>query len=182
MNLKNFPIDKSWTLFLDRDGVINEKRENDYVKSWIEFKFIDGSVKAISKLSKIFGRILIVTNQQGIGKGLYTEIELEQIHEKMKNEISLSGGKIDKIYFAPFLESENNPCRKPGTGMAIAAKNDFPEINFQKSIIVGDSPSDMEFGKNLGMLKIYISNQKSNHQLQLADFNFRSLIDFADNI
>ena len=64
----SFKIDKTWTLFLDRDGVINVKRDNDYVKNWEEFVFINGSIKAISRLTKVFGRIIIVTNQRGVGK------------------------------------------------------------------------------------------------------------------
>ena len=92
-------IDKSWTLFLDRDGVINQKRDKDYVKNWAEFLFVEGSLEAISTLSKFFGRIIIVTNQRGVGKELMSEQDLIKIHEKMVHEINLSHGKIDKIYY-----------------------------------------------------------------------------------
>lgn len=175
MTLKNLNIDKSWTLFLDRDGVINKKLDNDYVKHWIEFEFIDGAIDAIRFLSDTFGRIVIVTNQQGIGKKLYRLEDLEIIHKNMMYEIGYHGGRIDKVYFSPYLAAENHPTRKPGIGMALAAQKDFPEIDFKKSIIVGDSISDMEFGRTAGMVTIYISEDIRNDPR--IDFNFRSLND-----
>ena len=171
-------IDKSWTLFLDRDGVINEKRENDYVKNWAEFSFINGSLKAISDLSKIFGKIIIVTNQRGVGRGLMKEEDLIYIHDKMIDEINLNFGRIDKIYYC--LEvSENAEGRKPNIGMGLKAKNDFPEIDFRKSIIVGDSKSDIKFGENLGMKKIFIGINDKNLKLDGA---FDSLYHFYFNL
>ncbi len=177
MILKDLNIDKSWTLFLDRDGVINKKLENDYVKNWIEFEFLDGVFDALKICNKIFGRIVVVTNQQGIGKRLYRVEDLEIIHQNMCYEIAYYNGRIDKVYFSPYLSSENHPSRKPGTGMALEAKKDFPEIDFNKSIIVGDSLSDMAFGKNLQMKCAFISDQATRHEH--IDFNFTSFIEFA---
>ena len=91
--------DKNWTLFLDRDGVINKKRENDYVKTWREFSFIDGALEAISRLSNIFGKIIVVTNQRGVGKGIMTELQLLSIHDKLTKAVNQSAGRIDKIYY-----------------------------------------------------------------------------------
>lgn len=176
MILKNLNIDKSWTLFLDRDGVINKKLENDYVKHWIEFEFLEGVIDALKSLNTRFGTIVVVTNQQGIGKGLYRTEDLELIHKNMIYEIEYLGGRIDKVYFSPYLNSENHPTRKPGIGMALAAKNDFPGIDFSKSIIVGDSLSDMEFGRNAGMKTAFISEDKTNDAR--IDFQFSSLAEF----
>lgn len=176
MTLKNLNIDKSWTLFLDRDGVINKKLENDYVKHWIEFEFLEGVIDALKSLNTRFGTIVVVTNQQGIGKGLYRTEDLELIHKNMIYEIEYLGGRIDKVYFSPYLNSENHPTRKPGIGMALAAKNDFPGIDFSKSIIVGDSLSDMEFGRNAGMKTAFISEDKINDAR--IDFQFSSLAEF----
>lgn len=177
MTLKNLTIDKTWTLFLDRDGVINKKLENDYVKHWIEFEFLKDVHAALKHLNSVFGKIVVVTNQQGIGKGLYRTEDLELIHKNMKYEIEYLGGRIDNIYFSPYLNQENHPTRKPGIGMALQAKQDFPEIDFSKSIIVGDSMSDMEFGRNAGMKTVYISeNDKHDNKI---DFNFRSLLEFS---
>lgn len=174
----NFPsdIDSSWTLFLDRDGVINEKLENDYVRKWEQFKFLPGALEALAKLSKIFKTIVVVTNQQGVGKGLYTEDDLNVIHQNMLSEIALKGGRIDKVYFSPYLVADNSDCRKPKTGMAAQAKAEFPGIDYKRSIMVGDSVTDIEFGKALGMIGIGIG---SKEKLQ-ADYHFNSIIEFAD--
>ena len=175
MTLNDLHIDKSWTLFLDRDGVINKKLENDYVKHWIEFEFIEGSMDALKFLQNIFGHLVVVTNQQGIGKRLYRTEDLELIHKNMLYEIAFYGGRIDKVYFSPYLAAENHPTRKPGIGMALQAKADYPAIDFTKSVIVGDSLSDMEFGRAAGMKTIFISETEVEDQR--IDFCFSSLND-----
>ena len=176
MPLKDLNIDKKWTLFLDRDGVINTRLVDDYVKHWIEFEFIEGSITAIRDLTKLFGKTVVVTNQQGIGKGIYTREDLELIHKNMLYELAYHGGIVDKVYYSPFLASENHPSRKPGNGMALQAKSDFPQIEFSKSLMVGDSASDIVFGKSLGMVTVFIG-EKNTPQ---ADFCFPSLRLFAD--
>lgn len=150
-------IDKTWTLFLDRDGVINKRLPGDYVKKWEEFEFLPGVKEALAKLSDRFQRIVLVSNQQGIGKGLMTEADLKETHLKMTAEIALAGGRLDAIYFCPELASNDPECRKPRPGMAYQAQKRFPEIDFSKSIMVGDSESDMEFGLNLGMQCFFVS-------------------------
>lgn len=156
-----FPkIDKTWTLFLDRDGVINKKRDNDYVKSTDELELLPGAVEAIAGLSKMFGKVIIVTNQQGIGKKLMTVESLTAVHNVILQEVENRGGYIDAIYFAPQLKSEQSIMRKPQIGMALQAKKDFNEIEFSKSVMIGDSPSDMEFAKNAKMIPIGIGLSK----------------------
>ena len=170
MHLTDLSLNNDWTLFLDRDGVINERLHGDYVKTPDEFKFIDGVLRAISKLAKTFDRIIVVTNQQGIGKGLMTVDDLTIIHDLMISEIEKAGGRIDSIYFCPHLEEENSPCRKPNTGMAMLAQQDYPEIDFRKSIMVGDGLHDMEFGRQSGMITAYLgadhdeSDESENEQ------------------
>ena len=174
-------FDKTWTLFLDRDGVINVKPLVDYVKCWEEFNFAPGALEAIKKLSGIFGKIIVVTNQQGIGKGLYTAAELEYIHSNMLEKINESGGRIDSIYYCPDLAVYNPPCRKPNTGMAYRAKEDYPQIDFKKAVMVGDSISDMEFGKELGMYLVFVSENISILPPSLhVDRVVLSLRDFAE--
>lgn len=177
MNLKDLNINTGWTLFLDRDGVINKKLENDYVKHWIEFEFINGVFDAMKQLNSRFGKIVVVTNQQGIGKGLYRTEDLELIHRNMLYEIAYYGGRIDKVYFSPYLEKENHPTRKPGTGMALQAQRDYPEIDFKKSVVVGDSHSDMVFGRNCGMTTVFISESPVTNAS--IDFCFDSLLQFS---
>ena len=180
MILKDLHIDNTWTLFLDRDGVINKKLEDDYVKHTSEFEFIDGTLNALRMLNSIFGNIVVVTNQQCIGKRIIFPEDLELIHQNMLYEINYLKGRIDKVYYSPYLASENHPTRKPDIGMALQAQKDFPAIDFSKSIIVGDSLSDMEFGRNAGMKTVYISNEaKADDRI---DFNFKSLIYFAHTL
>ncbi|MCA6365210.1 MAG: HAD family hydrolase [Bacteroidetes bacterium] len=152
-------INKSWTLFLDRDGVINRRLPDDYVKHPGEFEMLPGAAQAVAKLSKHFGRIVVVTNQQGIGKGLYSEADLAAVHEKMHAAFAEAGVKIDAVYFAPQLSHENSPMRKPGIGMALKAKEDFPEIDFSLALMVGDSASDLRFASNADMFAIFIGDK-----------------------
>lgn len=152
-------IDDTWSLFLDRDGVINHKIPNDYVKNYSELKFINGTLESLSKLSQLFKYIFIVTNQQGIGKGIMTVQDLETLHNKMLSDIEQHNAQIDKIYYCPELAIHNPNCRKPNIGMALQAKKDFPDIDFKKSVMVGDSISDMEFANNAGIEKaVFINN------------------------
>jgi len=176
MTLKSLNIDKSWTLFLDRDGVINKKLEGDYVKHWMEFEFMENVLPTFKKLNDLFGTIVVVTNQQGIGKGVYTKEDLEIIHKNMLYELKYFNGVIDRVYFSPHLASEDHPTRKPNIGMALEAKKDFPHIDFKKSIIVGDSMSDMEFGRKAGMKTVYIHGTKVKDDK--IDFQFPSLFEF----
>lgn len=152
-------IDKTWTLFLDRDGVINHRLIDDYVKHPGEFEFLSGAPEAVAEFSKRFGRIVVVTNQQGIGKGLYSEADLAAVHEKMHAGFAAKNAKVDAVYFAPQLSRENSPMRKPGIGMALKAKEEFPEIDFSKSIMVGDSGSDLDFAANAGMFAVFVGEE-----------------------
>ncbi len=146
------------TLFLDRDGVINKKLDGKYIRNWGEFTFIPNVLSSISKLSGLFNRMIIITNQQGIGKGLMSEDNLLFLHQKMLNEIEQAGGKINKIYFCPHLETDNCNCRKPKIGMIEEAIQDFPSININKSYLIGDSPSDIKAGERAGLKTIKVDN------------------------
>ena len=145
------------TLFLDRDGVINKKLEQRYVTNFDEFVFVKNSDIAIRKLHKIFKRILIVTNQQGIGKGIMTEDDLNLLHLQMQRKLNPDFDLIDKIYFCPCLEGDSCNCRKPKTGMLEKAKLDFPEIIIKNSFLIGDSESDIEAGNKFGLKTIKVN-------------------------
>jgi histidinol-phosphate phosphatase family protein len=152
-------IDTDWTLFLDRDGVINYEKEADYVRNQGEFRFYEGVPEAMGVFARRFGKIIVVTNQKGIGKGLMTEKDLQQIHNYMLGTIEAHGGRIDRIYFCPDLE-ETSPNRKPNPGMGYKAKTEFPEIDFSRSLMVGNTMSDMKFGRTLGAKTIFIPSNK----------------------
>ena len=173
-------IDKTWTLFLDRDGVINEDKVGSYIFSEGEFKFMEGAPALFKKLTEKFGRIIVVTNQRGVGRGLMTEEALVSIHQKMTGAIEAAGGKIDKIYYATSIDNEH-PLRKPHTGMALAAQQDFPAIDFAKSIMIGNNHSDMLFGRNAGLFTVFLAT--TNPELPFPhpdiDLRFDSLADFT---
>lgn len=152
-----------WTLFLDRDGVINEKLEGDYVRNLDSFTWKEGALDALAKLSRVFHRVVVVTNQQGIGKQLMTEEDLGTIHRHLLQKVAGAGGRIDAIYHAPQLAAEKSERRKPGTGMALEAQRDFPDIRFEESVMVGDSQGDMEFGSRLGMVNIFLGKREDTH-------------------
>ncbi len=180
MNWKNLHINSGWTLFLDRDGVINRKIDGDYVRNLPQFEWLPGVQEALKKLASVFGRIIIVTNQQGVGKGLMSGEDVELIHQHMIKEVKKTGGRIDHVYFSPHLKQENSDFRKPGIGMALMAKEDFPEIDFTRSIMVGDSASDMEFGKIAGMITVFITNGKTlPEQANLIDHSYVDLSEFT---
>ena len=160
MNVAIPKIDTSWTLFLDRDGVINKKLDEDYVKTIDEFEFLPYALEAIKLFSSHFHRVVIVTNQQGISKRLMTEDDLHKVHQHLLQEVQNFGGRIDAIYHAPHLAEENSIMRKPNIGMALKAKEEFPSIDFKKSIMVGDSISDMEFAKNTNMFAVLIGQSE----------------------
>jgi len=179
MNLSDLSFTKEWTLFLDRDGVISRRVTDGYVTRWEDFRFIDGVIKALVSLSKVFGYIVVVSNQQGVGKGLMSRESLKMIDFKMKQAIREAGGRIDASYYSPYLSSENHPDRKPGTGMGLKAKADFPEIDFSRSVMVGDSPSDMEFGKKLGMITVMICEDETECcDKKQSEYCFRNLSEF----
>lgn len=144
-----FPQDEF--LFLDRDGILNKHLLGDYVRNWSMWEWLPGILEAMPVLAKRFKRIFIVTNQQGVGKGLMTEADLEDVHRHMLADIEAAGGRIDRVYVCTALESEKSPNRKPEIGMALQAQRDFPEVDFHRSVMVGDSKSDELFAQRSRM-------------------------------
>jgi D-glycero-D-manno-heptose 1,7-bisphosphate phosphatase len=176
-------IDKNWTLFLDRDGVINHEKKGDYIRNWDEFKFLEGVTEAIKKLSEMFGTIVMVTNQRGVGKGLMTVEDLTNIHSNMQAEIIAASGRLDRVYYC---SSTDNTCyeRKPNPGMAFEAQKDFPSIDLNRSIMIGNKLSDMEFGKNAGMYTIFVetTNPEVPTPHPLIDLRFKNLPEAAAHL
>ncbi len=172
-------INKDWTLFLDRDGVINHDL-SPYTLNAGQFEFYDGVVESIKKFSRIFKYILVATNQRGVGRKLMTEDDLLGIHDKMKNGIIEGGGRLEKIYYCTSVDN-NHPERKPNPGMALRAMKDYPDIIPAQSIMVGNNISDMEFGRSAGMHTILLSTTGVKVKLPdpLVDFQFRTLAEFA---
>jgi histidinol-phosphate phosphatase family protein len=178
--LGDLHITADWTLFLDRDGVINYEKKEDYIRNWSEFNFYPESLTALPLLAQKFSRIIIVTNQKGIGKGWMTDTDLANIHENMIQSISELGGRIDAIFYCADLDNESFN-RKPQPGMAYQAKEKFSSIDFSKSIMVGNRMSDMEFGRNAGMHTAYLAttNPEAPFPDTKIDDRFDHLLQFA---
>ena len=171
-------------LFLDRDGVINVRPENDYVKHTSEFQFIEGVIESIALLNKYFYPVVVVTNQQGVGKGIMTIHKLEQLHVHMIEQIKKGGGVIHSVYHCGDIEGSGSLYRKPAVGMGLLARRDFPVIRFKNSFMVGDTYTDMLFGKRLGMHTVLIDSDPGLARKYdgITDMRFDSLISFARRI
>lgn len=169
-------------LFLDRDGVINRRIPGEYVKMPQEFELLPGVAEAMPLLAEYFSPIMVVTNQQGIGKGEMEVMQLIAVHQKMEQLIVAAGGRLDAVYFCPHRREENCPCRKPATGMAWQAFQDFPDLDFENGWMAGDSVSDMVFAEKLGLRRVLIRgnfDELAGLSTQTLDFAFDSLLDFA---
>lgn len=135
-------------VILDRDGVINVDSDH-YIKSADEWIPIPGSIEAIAQLTKANYKMVIATNQSGVGRGLYSVDTLQRIHRKMLDAIELAGGKIEKIYFCPHHPDENCACRKPAPGMLLNIMRDF-NLKSDEIIYIGDSFKDWEVAQAIG--------------------------------
>jgi histidinol-phosphate phosphatase family protein len=168
------------TLFLDRDGVINVYRPNDYVKSVDGFVFIDGVLEALRLLSPLFKHIIIVTNQRGVGKKLMSLQDLEAIHRYMAETVAANGGRIDRIYISTALDN-SHPDRKPNTGLALQAKRELPDVDFANSFMVGDSVSDMQFANNANIPAVLLGDKCSSEEISSLQIHahYPNLITFA---
>ena len=176
-------IDNTWTLFLDRDGVINHEKHLDYIHTWDEFAFYEGVTEAIAVFAKTFHRIVVVTNQKGVGKGVTRLEDLQLIHANMVAAIEEKGGRVDAVYFCPDLDSDS-PNRKPNPGMGLQAVQDFPDIDLDKAIMVGNTISDMQFGRNLGVQTIFLPTTRPEVDVndERIDAVYDSLIAFANEL
>lgn len=179
--IKKLTITEGWTLFLDRDGVINQRIPDDYVKHPDEFEFIPGVIPALKIFAGLLDHIIVVTNQQGIGRGLMTKTQLGQVHEKMLKIVSETGGRIDAIYYSPDLKNTRSFTRKPAIGLGLKARKQFSSINFKKSIMAGDTYSDILFGHRLGMKTVLIGSDKEAafQAAEILDYSFPDLYTFA---
>lgn len=164
-------------LFLDRDGVLNVLRPHDYVKCPDELEILPGTAEALTLCRQHFDLIFVVTNQQGIGKGLMTEDDLVAIHAKLTDALPF----IDKIYHCPYLESAHSLFRKPSVGMALQARREHPGLRLKDCVMVGDSMTDMLFGRRAGMTTVLVGDNSdcATEKPWLVDFRYGSLLEYA---
>jgi histidinol-phosphate phosphatase family protein len=155
--------DGSWTAFVDRDGVVNRRIPGDYVRAPGQFEVLPGAVEALARLSDTFGRVVVVTNQAGVGKGLIDPRDLEEIHRELIAAVERAGGRLDAVLVCPHLVEDHCPCRKPGTDLARQAVERFADIDLERSVMVGDSRSDMEFAARLGVPAVLVTGTGGEH-------------------
>lgn len=150
------------TVFLDRDGVLNKKMpEGSYVTSWGDFHVLPGVPAAVAQLNQAGLRVIVVSNQRGIALGLYSAADVEAIHLAFQRLLNTQGAHIDAFFICPHDHGQCN-CRKPLPGLFEQAVAKFPTISAAASVMIGDSPLDIEFGRSLGMATILIDD-KSKH-------------------
>jgi len=171
---------------MDRDGVLNEKMpEGSYVASWADFHPLPGVAEAIGRLNRAGLRVVVVSNQRGIALGRYTRADVEAIHAAFQGELKARGAHVDGFYLCPHDVGECN-CRKPLAGMFEQAAADFPAIAAAESAMIGDSLSDIEFGRRLGMLTALIDGgaERGRPGVQaageLCDLRFPSLVEAVE--
>ena len=153
-------LHQSLTVFVDRDGVINQRREGDYVRTWTDFEFFPRAKEALALLTKAGHRTIVVTNQRGIARGLMTESDLAEIHHNMIAEAAAAGALVAAVYYCPH-DIGKCSCRKPETGLFLQARRDFPDIDFSAAAVIGDSPSDVAAGVRLGCRTILVGDDES---------------------
>jgi len=150
-------------VFLDRDGVINEKMpEGKYVEEWTRFSFLPDVFEAVKMFNDHAYLVVVVTNQQCVGKGVVSADAVDSIHERMVQSMRENGARIDGIYVCPHLASDACSCRKPATGLFEAAVRDFRRrgisIDMARSYMVGDSESDILAGENAGLTTFRVTS------------------------
>lgn len=173
-------------VFLDRDGVLNQKpSRGKYITRMEELALLPGVEDAIAALNRSGRNVVVLTNQRGIALGLYTQAELDRIHAHLQAQLAVRGGHLDAIYVCPH-DAGQCDCRKPLTGLFEQAFRDFPEATPQRSIMVGDSLRDIEAGLRVGMATAMILSDdgeptaEDDRAAALAQVSARSLSELVD--
>ena len=149
-----------WSLFLDRDGVLNRRIHDGYVCTVGQLEVLDGVVDAVARLSAVAQRVVVVTNQAGVGKGLMTTTSLDEVHRVLIDRLTATGGRVDAVFACVHCADEGCDCRKPEPGLAWQARRRFPDIDVARSVMVGDSPSDVDFARAAGMRAVFIGDPR----------------------
>jgi len=150
-------------VFLDRDGVINQKpEEGEYITSWEDFKILPGVAEGIALLNRAGYMVVVVTNQRCVAKGLLSVADLEKMHEQMSQALSRASAKLDGIYYCPHDYEPSCSCRKPAPGMLLDAAR-VHGVDLRSSWMIGDSEIDMQAGKRAGCKTARLSTEREKH-------------------
>ncbi len=174
-------------IFLDRDGVINKDIEGGYITSWEEFQFLPNTLTALGKLSTAGFEVIIISNQAGVSKGLYSQESLALLTRNMIDEIKKSGARINSVHYCSHRPDEDCACRKPKLGLfkqALLGR----QVDLGQVFMVGDSEKDIAAGKKLGCKTILVLSGKARKREDVANFKVRpdfiaeDLLDAVDAI
>lgn len=159
-------------VFLDRDGVINRKApEGKYISEWSDFEILPGVEDAIAKLNGGEFRVLVMSNQRGVARGLYTAKDVEELHRRLQQHLHAYSAHLDGFYYCPHDEDQCD-CRKPSPGLLERAARDFPDITPSTSVLIGDSLSDIEAAKKFGCRSVFIEGDPETRKagFQVAEY------------
>ncbi len=172
-------------VFLDRDGVLNRNLPNgQFVTCWEEFELLPGVEDAVATLNRWGRTVIVVTNQRGVALGLYSQQDLDRMHDQLRERLAAHGARLDAIYVCPHDDGQCN-CRKPLTGLFEQAFQDFPAARPENSVMIGDSVRDIEAGIRLGMRTVFIigddeaASAEAVGARDLASLSVPSLSDFV---
>jgi len=152
-------------VFLDRDGVINENRD-DYVKGWEEVRLLPGALEALARLAATPFRIVLITNQSAIGRGILTPAQVEATNRRLVEEIETHGGRIDGVYYCPHHPDDGCECRKPRPGLLLRAGRELG-LELERSYLIGDAVSDVEGAIVAGCRPILVLTGRGQEQRPL---------------
>jgi len=153
-------------VFLDRDGTINQ--DTGYIDSPERLFIIDGAASAIKRLNSKGFRVVVITNQSGVGRGYFTKEAADSVNKKLEEVLKREGAHLDGIYYCPHHPDDNCECRKPRIGLLEKAKNDLA-IDFKKSYVIGDKVSDIEIAQGIGGKGILVLTGSGKDEKQKLD-------------
>jgi D-glycero-D-manno-heptose 1,7-bisphosphate phosphatase len=174
-------------VFLDREGVISGKPpEGEYISSWESFQLLPGVESAIASLNRSGRRVIVVTNQRGVALGRYTCAEVEKLHSRLQQHLARHGARIDAFYYCPHDDGDQCDCRKPKSGLFQQAFRDFGDASRENSLMIGDSISDIQGARNIGIASILVRGEPKTRKpgteraVLLADRVCDSLLEAVD--
>ncbi len=155
-------------IFLDRDGVINKDgefiTEHGYITRWEDFQFLPGVLEGIKRLTEEGYKVIVISNQKCVGKGIMSEEELKSLTEEFSKAVEKSGGKIEKVYYCLHVDEDKCDCRKPEAGLFHKAQEEFNIDTFENKFFIGDSQRDMQAGQRVGLKTVLVLSGKSSRK------------------
>ncbi len=171
-------------VFIDRDGVICRNRR-DHVKSWEEFVFLPGALNALARLGRSDFRIIVITNQAIINRGIVSVDVVEDIHCRMMQAIEAAGGRVDRVLYCPHRPEENCGCRKPQPGLLLQAAREMG-VDLSQSWLIGDAWSDMVAARRAGCRRYLVLTGRGRRELircwRNGERGFRVALDLKDAV